>query len=187
MVTWTHPHFLPDSYTVSYSCQLLCDPQTPSVKTNTVTGTANNHTISSLNPGSSCTVNVTAVFVDGNSNTLSSSTNTSTAGIQLTHQWYLTSVHELYMSWYPVPTGAPGGISSASVESRSLSVVWEMVPCPLPAGRSHHWIQTTLQQWYLHCEHYRRGDQLCIDWTDSIHWLLCASGSSQWWRYWTIQ
>ena len=82
MVLWTHTQFLPDNYiyTVSYSCQLLCDSQTPSVQTNIVTGTANNHTISSLNAGSSCTVSVTAVFVDGNSNTITSSTNTSTAG-----------------------------------------------------------------------------------------------------------
>ena len=81
MVSWTHTQFFPDSYTVSYSCQHFCDSQTPSVQTDTVTGTANNHTISSLNAGSSCTVSVTAVFVDGNSNTIISSTNTLTAGI----------------------------------------------------------------------------------------------------------
>ena len=81
MVSWTHPQFLPDNYNVSYSCQLLCDSLTQSVQTNTVTGTANNHTISSLDAGSSCTVNVTAVFVDGiRSNTITSSTNTSTTG-----------------------------------------------------------------------------------------------------------
>ena len=84
MVSWTHSSlsapFIPDNYTISYSCQLLCDSQTPSVQTNTVTGTANNHTISFLNAGSSCTVSVTAVFVDGNSNTITSSTNTLTAG-----------------------------------------------------------------------------------------------------------
>ena len=84
MVSWTYTQFLPDSYTVSYSCQLFCDSQTPSVQTNTVTGTANNHTISSLNAGGSCNVSVTAVFVDGISNTINSSTNTLTAGT--THQ-----------------------------------------------------------------------------------------------------
>ena len=84
MVLWTHPQFPHDNYTVSYSCQLLCDSQTQSIQTNTVTGTANNHTISSLNAGSNCTVSVTAVFGDGNSNTITSSTNTSTAGT--THQ-----------------------------------------------------------------------------------------------------
>ena len=74
MVSWIHPQFLPVSYTISYFCQLLCDSQAPSVQTNTVTGTANKHTISSVNAGSSCTVSVTAVFVDGNSNTITSST-----------------------------------------------------------------------------------------------------------------
>ena len=131
MVSWTQPLFLPDNYTVSYSCQLLCDSETPSVQTNTVTGTAINLTISSLNAASSCTVSVTAVFVDGNSNTITSSTNTSTAGT--THQWYLTSVHELHVS-FSAPTGAPGGLTSTSVESRSLSVVWGTVPCPHQGG-----------------------------------------------------
>ena len=86
MVSWTHPQFLPGlySYTVCYTCQLLCDSS--SVQTNMVKGqgTANSYTISFLNAGSSCTVSVTAVFSDGNSNTITSSTNTSTAGT--THQ-----------------------------------------------------------------------------------------------------
>ena len=80
MVSWTHPLYFPENYTVSYSCQLLCDSQTPPVQTNTVTGTANSHTISSLNAGSSCTVSVTAVFGSSISNTITSYTNTSTAG-----------------------------------------------------------------------------------------------------------
>ena len=80
MVSWNHPQYFPDNYTVSYSCQLLCDSQTQSVQTNTVTGTVNNHTISSLNAGSSCTVSVTAVFGSTNGNTITSSTNTLTAG-----------------------------------------------------------------------------------------------------------
>ena len=80
MVSWNHPLFLPDNYNVSYSCQLLCDSQTPSVQTNTVTGTAIRHNISSLNAGSSCTVSVTAVFGSNNGNTITSSTKTSTAG-----------------------------------------------------------------------------------------------------------
>ena len=83
-VSWTHPTYFPESYTVSYSCQFLCDSQTPSVQTSTVTGTANSHTISSLNAGSSCTVSVTAVFGSSSSNTITSSINTSTAGT--THQ-----------------------------------------------------------------------------------------------------
>ena len=34
----------------------------------------------------------------------------------------------------PAPTGAPGGLTSTSVESRSLSVVWGTVPCPHQRG-----------------------------------------------------
>ena len=34
----------------------------------------------------------------------------------------------------PAPTGAPGGLSSTSVDSRSLSVVWGTVPCPHQGG-----------------------------------------------------
>ena len=48
-------------------------------------------------------------------------------------QFYLTSVHELHIS-SPAPTGAPGGLNSTSVESRSLSVVWATVPCPHQGG-----------------------------------------------------
>ena len=39
----------------------------------------------------------------------------------------------LYVS-SPAPTGAPGGLTSTSVESRSLSVVWGIVPCPHQRG-----------------------------------------------------
>ena len=34
----------------------------------------------------------------------------------------------------PAPTGAPVGLTSTSVESRSLSVVWGTVPCPHQGG-----------------------------------------------------
>ena len=46
---------------------------------------------------------------------------------------YLISVHELLVS-SPAPTGAPGGLTNTSVESRSLSVVWGLVPCPHQGG-----------------------------------------------------
>ena len=39
-----------------------------------------------------------------------------------------------YVSPPPAPTGAPGGLTSTSVESRSLSVVWGTVPCPHQGG-----------------------------------------------------
>ena len=34
----------------------------------------------------------------------------------------------------PAPTGAPGGLTSTSVESRSLTVQWGTVPCPDQRG-----------------------------------------------------
>ena len=34
----------------------------------------------------------------------------------------------------PAPAGAPEGLTSTSVESRSLSVVWGTVPCPQQRG-----------------------------------------------------
>ena len=130
MMSWTSPQLTPSSYTVSYSCQLLCgSQQTPG--TATVDGGDTTHIISSLNAGSSCTVSVTAVFGSNSSNTVTSSTNTTSAGT--THQSYLSSVHELHVS-SPAPTGAPGGLNSTSVESRSLSIVWGTVPCPQQRG-----------------------------------------------------
>ena len=35
---------------------------------------------------------------------------------------------------HAAPTGAPGGLTNTSVESRSLSVVWGTVPCPHQGG-----------------------------------------------------
>ena len=40
-------------------------------------------------------------------------------------------LHTLYAS---APTGAPRGLTSASVGSRSLGVVWGTVPCPHQRG-----------------------------------------------------
>ena len=34
----------------------------------------------------------------------------------------------------PAPTDAPGGLAITSVESRSLSVAWGIVPCPHQGG-----------------------------------------------------
>ena len=42
-------------------------------------------------------------------------------------------MHEQHVSSL-APTGAPGGLNSISVESRSLSVVWGTVPCPHQRG-----------------------------------------------------
>ena len=83
-VSWKSTQFAPDLYNISFSCQLLCSllgsTTASSIKTVLVNGAFNTHTISSLDAGSSCTVRVTAVFGSSTSNTITSSTNTTSAG-----------------------------------------------------------------------------------------------------------
>ena len=74
MVSWMQPPYSPSSYTVSYSCQLLCNSSSKTQGSITVVATT--HAISSLVPGSSCTISVVAGI--GMSNTVSSTTNTIT-------------------------------------------------------------------------------------------------------------
>ena len=58
------PQLTPDNYTINYLCYFVCDSQQNLVKTNfiVVDVDATDFTISSLKPGSSCQVNVTATF-----------------------------------------------------------------------------------------------------------------------------
>ena len=81
MVSWSPPQFPPDSYNVSYSCQLLCVSELYLSSSDTVNGSVTTHTITSLNAGSNCTVSVTAVYGSNTSNTIISSTDTMSAGI----------------------------------------------------------------------------------------------------------
>ena len=81
MVSWSPPQFPPDSYNVSYSCQLLCVSELYLSSSDTVNGSVTTHTITSLNAGSNCTVSVTAVYGSNTSNTITSSTVTMSAGI----------------------------------------------------------------------------------------------------------
>ena len=77
VVSWSPPQFPPDSYNVSYSCQLLCVSELYLSSSDTVNGSVTTHTITSLNAGSNCTViSVTAVYGSNTSNTITSSTNT---------------------------------------------------------------------------------------------------------------
>ena len=46
----------------------------------------------------------------------------------------LSDVSTYFLVSSPAPTGAPGGLTSTSVESRSLSVWWDTVPCPHQRG-----------------------------------------------------
>ena len=74
MVSWMQPPYSSSNYTVSYSCQ-------PTSTTISVTVVVTTHTISSLPPGSSCTISVVAVYDGiGMSNTVSSTVNTTAQG-----------------------------------------------------------------------------------------------------------
>ena len=84
MVSWTPTQFTPSGYRVGYSCQLICGSSSVQ-QTDTVSGSLTEHTITSIAPGSTCTVSVTAVFGSSNmSNMISSSTNTLSAGKPVT-------------------------------------------------------------------------------------------------------
>ena len=75
------PQPTPDNYTINYLCYFLCDSQKNLVKNNfsVVDVDAIDFTISSLKPGSSCQVNVTATF-GNDSNTVTIPANTISAG-----------------------------------------------------------------------------------------------------------
>ena len=76
MVSWTAPQFTPDNYSVTFICFLLCD-NAPSTGMQVVpNGGATSHTITSLNPGSDCTVRVAAMF--GNTSSESDQVDTTT-------------------------------------------------------------------------------------------------------------
>ena len=96
VVSWMPPQLIPDNYRISYSCELLCDPQLASGISEVAEGRVTTQTIYNLNPGNRCTINVTAVFDSMNSNTIINSTNTGSAG---TVDWllcaYITSTHKL--------------------------------------------------------------------------------------------
>ena len=79
MLSWLPTQFIPDSYKISYSCQLLCGSFVPH-PTVSANGASSSHIISA-NPGSHCAVNVTAVFGSNTSNTVTATTSTLFAGI----------------------------------------------------------------------------------------------------------
>ena len=79
MVSWLPTQFTPDSYKISYSCWLLCGLPVPH-PTVSANGASSPHVISA-NPGSQCTVSVTAVFGSNTSNTVTATTNTLFTGI----------------------------------------------------------------------------------------------------------
>ena len=126
MVSWMQPPYSPSHYTVSYTCRLLCDILSTTQGSVNITS-ATTHTFSSFAPGSACTISVVAVYDGiGMSNTLTLFTNTLTPGKIL--------VDLMAYNSSPAPTGAPDGLTSSSVESRSLTVQWGTVPCPNQRG-----------------------------------------------------
>ena len=79
-VSWSPTQFTPDSYNISYSCQLLCGSSVID-QTATVNGSSTTHILPAA-PSSSCSVSVVAVFGTSIvSNTVTSSTNTTSAGM----------------------------------------------------------------------------------------------------------
>ena len=122
------PPFSPDYYNVSYVCQtLMCT----AVGFVIVTTTSHIFFNSSLAPGSSCTISVVAVYINaGMSNTVSSTVNTTAQGVFACRLIFSC----MSLSHAAAPTSAPEGLTSTSVESRSLTVQWGTVPCPDQRG-----------------------------------------------------
>ena len=89
MVSWTAPEFItPNSYNISYSCQLLCG--TPSTQGTQVVsdGGTTNYLIAPVAAGANCSVSVVAVFGNKSSNTVTSSTIITSAGkLQVLNHW----------------------------------------------------------------------------------------------------
>ena len=79
MVTWLPTQFIPDSYKISYSCWLLCGSFV-SHATVSAYVTLSFHIIPA-DPGSNCSVSITAVFGSNISNTVTNTTITLFAGM----------------------------------------------------------------------------------------------------------
>ena len=95
--------------------------------------------------------------------------------------------HMMNSNWTVLPHAVTtccscGTHYSTSVESKSLVVMWINT---LPTPEKIHLGTDCATAMVLGTLHQERGaDNMC--WLDWLH-LLCTSGSSQWWRYWTIQ
>ena len=82
MVSWMQPPYSPSNYIVSYSCQLLCNTTSTMYNGSVTVKSGSIHSFSSLDPASSCTISVVAVYDGiGMSKTVSSFTSTLSLGI----------------------------------------------------------------------------------------------------------
>ena len=86
ILSWLPTQFAPDSYNISYSCWLLCGSFVQHPTVSAAKGTSSSHTIPA-DPGSNCTVDITAVFGNNTSNTVSARTNTLFAGMYIQHMY----------------------------------------------------------------------------------------------------
>ena len=137
MTSWSPTQFAPISYRISYSCQLICGSSVTN-QTVTVDRTSTTHILSATS-GSSCSVSVMAVFGTSIlSNTVTSSTNTTSAGMYDSWQ-YLVCVCVNLLSSYWCSQRAQYHISGEQVTE--CSVGDSTLPTP---ERTHHWIQTAL-------------------------------------------
>ena len=167
IVSWSPTQFTPDSYKIFYSCRLICGSSVTQ-QTVTVDGSLTTNTIM-VDFGSTCSAHVEADFGGSIISNLvpSNSINTTSAGMVYDN----TSIVFIHVCLLPSPYWCPCICSTheyiSGEEVTECSVGDSTLPTP---ERTHHWIQTALQQWYLRCEHYRRGEQtVYVDWTDSIH------------------
>ena len=94
ILSWLPTQFTPDSYNISYSCQLICGlfVQHPTVSAK---GTSSSYTIPA-DPGSNCTISITAVFGSNTSNTVTARNNTLIAGTYVYIQHTSMNSNELY-------------------------------------------------------------------------------------------
>ena len=96
-VLWTQTQFTPNNYSISYSCQLICGSLVAN-QTVTVDGKSTTHILHAA-PGSSCSVSVMAVFgTSVVSNTVTSSTNTTSAGMYKTHDTWQYLIVCIYVN-----------------------------------------------------------------------------------------
>ena len=83
MLSWYIPSQVPSEYIITYMCYLACNLQQNPSNTDSVSNEVHTYTISSLQAGTICDVNVTAVFGNNNNNsTDTASVSTTSAGIK---------------------------------------------------------------------------------------------------------
>ena len=93
MLSWSPTVFTPETHIISYSCQLICGSS--EYKTDMIVYEESTTYTLSIAPGSYCTVSVMAVFGTSIiSNTVTSSTNTTSAGMYKTYNtWKYLIMH----------------------------------------------------------------------------------------------